>query len=84
MSSSEYQPLRQTTRHEGKRFTAQTCRIAKHSWSVCVLITLLLASLALNAFTVLRSSSPFTLNTIPCETSYGISPPFSSLKSHGS
>ena len=81
MSSSEYQPLSQSTQHEGEGCTSQTCRIAKHSWSVCVLITLLLASLALNAFAVLRTSSPFTLNTLPCETSYGILAPLYSLDS---
>ena len=70
MSSSEYQSLSQSTQHcEGS--APQTCRIAKHGWSVRVLVTLLLASLVLNAFTVLRTSSPFTLNTFPCETSYG-------------
>lgn len=79
MSSSEYQPLSQSTQH-CERCAPQTCRIAKHGWSVCVLFTLLLASLALNVFTVLRTSSPSTLNTLPCETSYGIPAPFSLLK----
>ena len=72
MSSSKYQPLGQSTLDKDEKCGQQISGRAERRWSSYIMATVLLGSLAFNAYFLLSPSSVSVLGVSSSKTLYGI------------